>query len=285
MKVKVSAKLNLSLNVYPKSGKYHNIDSIVTSVGMYDTVTVTPRSDKRVTVRGCNGISVRGNSAYIAAKLFAHTFNCGGADISIIKGIPLSSGLGGSSADAAAVIYCMCALYGVDVGGNAVKSVCAQVGSDVNFMLRGGAARMCGKGDDLNFVALPCPMYCVVILFDCGVSSADAYSAWDVLPADKRVYTDNDELLRLLLGGDVNGASLLCGNGLQPAVNLVNDYARNLTEYARDMGINVTMTGSGSAYFVLFGSLRQAKSAAQTLCNGGFNAIVCNCLNCGIVKL
>lgn len=284
MQVKVYAKLNLSLNVYHASGKFHDIDSVVTSVDICDTVTVTPRADKRVTVSGCSGVPVRQNSAYKAAKLFVNAFGSCGVDISICKGIPLSAGLGGSSADAAAVIYCMCALYGADTNDNSVRSVCAQVGSDVNFMLRGGLARMRGKGDDVQFLPY-CPLSCAVVLFDRGVSSAVAYSAWDDLPAQQRVYADNDALVRLLHSGDVKGVSRLCCNGLQPAVERIDGYARAFTKFARGAEIRVAMTGSGSAYFALLSSLRQAQTAAEILRGGGYNARVCCGVPCGIVQL
>ena len=120
MKVKVNAKLNLSLNVYQKVGERHQISSVAVSVNIFDVVQVTKREDSNVTVSGMD-MPLQNNVAYKTAVAFAKTFDTCGVDVIITKGIPMGAGMGGSSADSSAVIYCMCKLFDVDVNSQQIK--------------------------------------------------------------------------------------------------------------------------------------------------------------------
>ncbi|MCM1195408.1 MAG: 4-(cytidine 5'-diphospho)-2-C-methyl-D-erythritol kinase, partial [Firmicutes bacterium] len=146
MKVKSYAKLNLTLNVSGVKNGFHDIDSLVTSVDIYDVVNVDTRNDGRINVEKLKGIRNERNAAYKAADAFIRRFGSFGVDVVIDKGIPFGAGMGGSSADAAAVIYCMCKLFDIEENSDEVQNICAEVGSDVSFMLRGGFGRMRGKG-------------------------------------------------------------------------------------------------------------------------------------------
>ena len=145
MKVKCFAKLNLTLNVFEKRGQFHPIDSIVTSIDIFDEVEVSL----------CKS-GVRADGAAEAALSVADTL-CGqygcGCNIAVKSGIPLGAGLGGSSAQAAAVAYCLASLNGKSVSDQQVKAACALSGSDVNYMLLGGLCRITGKGDEVKTTA------------------------------------------------------------------------------------------------------------------------------------
>ena len=73
MKVKVYAKLNLTLNVFPKVGNFHPLDSVVTSVNIFDVVEVTPRKDKKVKIKGF--LPTAENIAYKTAVAFVKTLD------------------------------------------------------------------------------------------------------------------------------------------------------------------------------------------------------------------
>ena len=96
MKLHAYAKLNLTLNVYGGDGKFHELDSIVTSVDVFDTVIVTPRADDIVTVTGVDGVSPQDNTAWKTAKAFVDGVGTHGVDIVVQKGIPFGAGMGGS---------------------------------------------------------------------------------------------------------------------------------------------------------------------------------------------
>ena len=98
VKVKVFAKLNLTLNVGEKRGEFHPIDSVSTSVDICDVVEVVPRTDSQVNVYGVDNVEQERNTAYKAAVAFRHAFaskTLPGVDIFIKKGILFGAGLGG----------------------------------------------------------------------------------------------------------------------------------------------------------------------------------------------
>ena len=87
IKIKVPAKINLTLDVVGKKTSFHEIKSLVASINLYDVITLEKRSDNIITltVIGDCGCKTEDNTAYKAAKLFQHTFGESGVDITIEK--------------------------------------------------------------------------------------------------------------------------------------------------------------------------------------------------------
>ena len=291
MRVKVYAKLNLTLSVGARQGEFHPIDSVATSIDLYDTVEVLPRADRAINVHGVDNIPTDTNTAYSAACAFVEAFSAPGVDISIQKGIPFGGGLGGSSADAAAVLYCMCRLHGVDVGCGKVREICSKLGCDVTFMLRGGLGRLRGKGDEVEYFALAHPLYFALTTFAQEMSSREVYSSFDRINkysfdkdklqqpfADER----NTELLTLLQQGASKKALQYLYNDLQPAATAINGYAEQYLKLTEAHGLCTVMTGSGSAYYVAFTSRAEAENAVDLLNSQGYSTILCQTVSCGI---
>lgn len=284
MKVKVYAKLNLSLNVYPVRGAFHPIDSVVTSVDVFDAVSVVPTEENGISVT-CNAdIPSMQNSAYCAAVAFRKTFETGGYAIDIKKGIPMGAGMGGSSADAAAVVYCLCKLNNVPLDSPRVHEICADIGSDVNFMLWGGFAHMTGKGDDVQWLSLHAPLYFALTTFSTQISTAQVYSAFDNLP-QKPTFCDNDKLVDMLQRGFFDQARLCFGNNLQPAACSVSCWAQEYLGFCAEHKISCTMTGSGSAFFVPFNTKSEATAFTKWLNCHGFTTQVCRTVPHGIKRM
>lgn len=277
MKVKVYAKLNLSLNVLGMKGEFHVIDSVVTSVDVFDVVEVRKRPDNAVNLAGCSNIPLETNTAYKTACAFMERFGSTGVDITITKNIPMGAGMGGSSADAAAVVYCMCKLFGADIRSPEIKQLCAEVGSDVNYMLHGGLARITGKGDDVEIIRNTEKLHFVVTTFDHANSTAQVYSAFDKLPAQTIV--DNGELISAITTGKTD---LPLINHLQPASASLSNYALAYLAFVKSMGHNTTITGSGSAYFILCKSNSDAEALYDKLNEQGFNSFTCQSVERGI---
>lgn len=281
MKVKVHAKLNLTLNVLGVNGGFHAIDSIATSVNIFDVVTVQPRSDTQVTVSGLPSIADEQNTAYKAACGFIRQFNTLGADIAVEKHIPFGAGMGGSSADAAAVIFALCKLYNVDVNSDKVHALCAAIGSDINYMLHGGLGRMRGKGDDVSFGNLFSPLYFALTTFDTSISTAEVYAQFDRLGAEQ-VFVNNSALIDVLQRGRVASISECFNNHLQAATASLSDYAYSYLQFCGKHSLQCNMTGSGSAYYVAFADEQAAQAAADLLNAHGFKTVVCRSVNTGI---
>lgn len=304
MQVSVYAKLNLTLFVYAREGRYHPIDSLVTSVDVFDEVRVQSRTDSKVLLQCDADIPVEKNSAYRAAVAFQQAFCTPGVEIFVQKGIPIGAGMGGSSADAAAVVYCMSKLFGVDMRSTEVHEMCARLGSDVNFMLQGGFARMQGKGDDLSFATLSQPIYFALTTFGVQLGSAEVYSAYDDLSVELATRPDrsaNVWYAGIISSGLGNAPSdcpksdpisdrwarsghypIVCYNGLQRASMSLNGYAADYIAFTNSMGWNSCMTGSGSAYFVPFAEQKAAEQAVWQLNGKGFETIMCRAVPVGI---
>lgn len=281
MKVKVYAKLNLTLNVLGKRDGFHIIDSVATSVNICDVVTVNPRPDREVAVFGVEQVAPAQNTAYKAAYGFVRQFGTCGVDITIEKGIPFGAGMGGSSADAAAVVYCMCSLFNVDVCSDKVHALCASVGSDVTYMLRGGLGILKGKGDDVTFGNLDSPWYFALTTFDTSVSTAEVYSQFDKLGTEQ-VFVNNSALMEVLQKGKAQDMSECFNNHLQVAAASLSNYADNYLQFCNKQGYVPNMTGSGSAYYVAFVDEQSARNTAELLTANGFNTVVCQSVSNGI---
>lgn len=276
MKVKVYAKLNLTLNVFPKVGNFHPIDSVVTSVNIWDQIEVTPRKDKKVKLKGF--MPTVDNIAYKTAVAFVEQFDTFGVNIDIRKGIPIGAGMGGSSADSAGVIYCMCKLFDIDLQCKQVAKLCESLGSDITFMLKGGIARMQGKGDDVTFGECPFNLYFALTRFSQSMSTADVYNAFDTLPEQRK--TDSEKLFNLLCNGNL--AIELQNNNLQSACQSLSSYAQSYIQCVRDLGYTPNMTGSGSAYYIWCTNQTNAQTVTKLIQQKGFNCAVVHSVPVGV---
>ena len=279
MKVKVFAKINLSLNVVGVMEGYHLLDALTTSVDLFDQVEVSLRHDGNVNVYGMD-IPMQSNVAYKAAQRFFAEFGGSGCDVTITKGIPFSQGVGGSSADASATIYCLAKLTGVDLHHPKIKSVCDAVGSDVFFMLHGGLGLITNRSDVQHLDYVPC--YLCLTTFCHQSDTAKVFSAYDKLSNGSCV--NNAKVVDALKNGCWEVANSLCFNALQQANASLSNYANEYLSFCNANGLKTTMTGSGSAYFILCNSHQHAKNLADSLQEAGFFTVVCQTQPVGIVE-
>lgn len=251
--VKAYAKINLSLDITGSRGGYHAIDSVVASVDLFDAVTARRRDDGRICVKmsgmGCETLPPERNNAVKAANVFATRFSSCGADIDIQKNIPVGAGLGGSSADVAGVLNALAMLYGVN-DYSALKAVADGIGSDCGYMLRGGFARLTGRGERVAPIAGDMTLYIMIALPQDGISTATCYALSDVYPEKRRT---SAAVQSAICGGQLQNLGKSLSNGLYPAAAVINPQVR---EAAADLSLlgaaGVNMTGSGSAVYALF---------------------------------
>jgi 4-diphosphocytidyl-2-C-methyl-D-erythritol kinase len=248
-------KLNLSLRVLGRRPDgYHDLESLVVSLGQpHDVVevfAVPAPGGVQVEVSGVEvGEDVPSdhrNLAFIAAeKLMVRAGRSGhGVRLVLRKHIPAGGGLGGGSADAAAALLAVRRLLDVDIDDAGVLDLAAEVGSDVPFCVRGGAAWMRGRGEVIEPVAVPSGLAFVVAIPPFRLSTPDVYKAWDklggprserVVPAPRRLSPVISELV----------------NDLEPAAEALEPRLvefRNALEAAT--GAPALLAGSGSAYVV-----------------------------------
>lgn len=270
-KVKSYAKINLSLNITGVKDGYHLIDSVVASIDLYDTVCVKPRSDRLINVYmhglGSENIPPEKNNAVKAGEAFVSAFSTKGADIEIYKNIPMGAGLGGSSADAAGVLNALARLYKV-TDRDSLKGLADMLGSDTGYMLRGGFARLAGRGERVFPILSKQRLYMLLFTPKSGVSTAACYRKYDEAPDGTR--NDGETCARGLVVGDFNEICRGVYNALGAPASLLNeDTAEALRAAASFSPSACAVTGSGSAVFAIFESeelCRWAKSRYRGKC-------------------
>jgi len=252
-KVHSYAKLNLTLDVVGKSEGYHMIDSFVCSVDIHDTIIAKKRSDKLISVYmrglGSENIPPEKNNAVKAGERFVSAFGTNGADITILKDIPMGAGLGGSSADAAGAINALAALYGISDKA-ALKELADSLGSDTGYMLTGGFARITGRGERVESFSDDRILNFLLILPKTGVSTPLCYSLFD---EEAPSPPTTEQFISAFNAGALAKMGGLIKNDLAvPAGKINPDVNKALCEAASFSPLGFGVSGSGSGVFALF---------------------------------
>ena len=262
-KVKIPAKINLTLDISGVENGYHVLESLVASVDIFDTVTVKKRKDEILNLQ-FNGmpIGINGNksNAYRAAERFKKEFATGGADIYIERDIPASAGLGGSSADIAGVLLAMQKLYDVKKD---LTFIANELGSDVAYMLKGGYAVMRGRGDKVeNVTGIKRKFYLNIITANQGVSTAESYNGYDRIG---RLYPKNTSAAVKLLKDDdaENFLSVLKNDLFISSAQILPEISKNVDKLKK-YG-TALMTGSGSAVYGIYKTKKERNKAFKAL--------------------
>ena len=259
VKIKVHAKINLTLEIVGIKDGYHMLDSLVASLDMFDLVLLKKRKDKlsAVTMKGLDSDKIPvDNNALKAAEAFSKRFDVTGAEITVHRNIPMGAGLGGSSADIAGVLNGMAKLYGID-DRKAVEQLAEELGSDSKYMLTGGFARMQGRGELLTPLSVHTPLHFLLICPQSTVSAGACYKEYDALVEGRAEKTKDvtENCIRLLQENGVNEVGRYLMNDLfAPAVRLNPDILTAYEEAKSFSPLGVVMTGSGSCVLALFES-------------------------------
>lgn len=277
MKLKANAKINLTLDVVGRrQDGYHLIDSVFQSVSLFDEITVEKGDDISVFCTDST-ICDSSNIAYKAAqKFFEHTGTVGGAVITVQKHIPLASGMGGGSADAAAVIVALDKLYKTNLSQETLCKIGLSVGADVPFCIVGGTARVGGIGEQMS--ALPDMPDCVMLLIKHGakLSTADMYKKIDSCPQTNR-YTQ--KVVSAIQDGDLNG---ICQN-VYNAFSAVCDNTELINNIKTTNPLAVSLSGSGPTVFAIYKDITDADASKAQLLKLGYTPIVATLCKDGII--
>lgn len=256
------AKLNLTLDVLGKrEDGYHDLQSVMQTISIRDDVEIDVGTGKPWKLQcSVEGIPTdERNLAWKAAKIFCEVLgkDPGGLEIRITKRIPSGAGMGGGSADAAAVLRALNRHYGEPLSILALAELGAQVGSDVPFCTLCGTAMVEGRGERLR--RLPDMPDCVFVVCkpEFSVSTPELYKKIDETAIAMR--PDNKAMESALLAGDLE---LIAGNlynvfdPIVTADHLELNYIKSICNTYGAM--NQQMTGSGSAVFAIMPSFEYA---------------------------
>lgn len=253
VRVKSYAKINLTLNITGVSGGYHMLDSLVTTVDLYDSIVIKKRRDSLVSVvmHGCGSENIppEANNAYLAAQAFAEKYSTRGADVIVYKNIPMGLGLGGSSADAAGVLNGLFRLYKIDdLAGK--KLLADSFGSDTRYMLTGGYARLFGRGNEVKPVDGGLKLNLLLLDPREGVSTAQCYKKFD---ETGKIGGNSDIAESAVERGDLKELAANLNNALTAsACALSRGVEKAVAELKEFDPLAVNMTGSGSGVYAIF---------------------------------
>ena len=261
------AKLNLTLDVLGKrEDGYHDLQSVMQTISIRDDVEIDIGTGKPWKLLcSVEGIPTdETNLAWKAAKVYCDAMHKDpdGLEIRILKRIPSEAGMGGGSADAAAVLRALNRHYGEPLSIFALAELGAQVGSDVPFCVLCGTAMVEGRGEKLR--KLPDMPDCIFVVCkpEFSVSTPELYKKIDEVAIAKR--PDNKAMESALYAGDLlKVAHNLC-NVFDPVVteeHLELNYIKSLFHQYGAVGYQ--MTGSGSAVFAIVSEFE----VAAVICN------------------
>lgn len=254
--VRVPAKVNLQLSVGPREANgYHNLVSVFQAVSLFDDVTVTKShegSGVTISVTGeqTHGVPEDGsNLAVKAAHLIAEKFDFDAdVHIEVKKSIPVAGGMAGGSADAAATLVAMDALFKLEATREELLELGSQLGSDVPFMIVGGTAVGTGRGDQLTAALSRGTYHWVFALSSVGLSTPAVYSECDRMRAELEVAAPrvSDALMQALLSGDPAQVGAALSNDLQNPACSLRPALSLVLEVGRDYGaLGAIVSGSG----------------------------------------
>ena len=261
------AKLNLTLDVLGKRDDgYHDLKSVMQTISVRDDVEIDIGTGKPWTLEcSMEGIPCdERNLAWKAARVFFDVTkkDPDGIAIRIIKRIPSGAGMGGGSADAAAVLRALNRHYDNPFSIFALAELGAQVGSDVPFCVVCGTAMVEGRGERLR--KLPDMPDCIFVICkpDFSVSTPELYRKIDEVAIPKR--PDNKAMESALLAGDLGKVCENVFNVFDPVVtqdHLELNYIKSIFNSYGAAAFQ--MTGSGSAVFAIV----QDFEFAAVICN------------------
>ena len=262
--VRAPSKINLTLDVVGvRQDGYHLLESIMQAVDVTDTLTAEKAEDITLDVVGGHPCPVEKNTAYKAAQVFFRdTGICGGVRMTLEKRIPQQAGMGGGSADAAAVLWALDKLYDTRLSAEALCRMGVQVGADVPFCVVGGTAMVTGIGEGIQPLSALPACHIVIAQPAEGISTAEAYAAID--RAESLRHPDHKAALTALSDGDLPALCRQAENVFEQVTALAGVTAiRDTMETFSPLCSR--MTGSGSAVFAVFDDLAAAEACLAAL--------------------
>ena len=279
------AKINWTLDILgARPDGYHLMDMLMQTVSLCDLLWMEEAEDLTLEAvpggadgapRPAAGDSLSSevvrydasNLVYRAALLLRE--RCGvrrGARIRLAKRIPSGAGMGGGSADAAAALKGLNALWGLGLSHAELLSLGLELGADVPFLLTGGLARVGGIGERIQPLA-PAPEVWLVLVQPCeGLSTREVFSAFDRLDPSALRHPDNAAAQDALLRRDLTGLAPAMANVLQAVSEPARPaLAQALRALEAAGAVRAMMTGSGSVVYGAFDRCADAVAARTAL--------------------
>jgi 4-diphosphocytidyl-2-C-methyl-D-erythritol kinase len=285
--VQAPAKVNLFFEVLGRRvDGYHEIETLVSPIGLYDTLVFTDTSDGKVTLTCQKVYGVWGAAAGLldgfpngpenlvvrAVELLRRRAGVDrGASLRLVKRIPTAAGLGGGSSDAAAALMAANVAWNLGQSPGQLAALGADLGSDVPLFFTPGPAVCRGRGERVEPIHGMAPLHLVLVRPPAGLATAAVYRACQV-PREPRSV---QPLLEAMVRGDLAAAGRLLFNRLQSAAETLSPWIARLREaLAQTDCLGHQMSGSGTCYFGLCRHARHARRIARRLRASGIGIAI-----------
>jgi 4-diphosphocytidyl-2-C-methyl-D-erythritol kinase len=296
--VLVPAKLNLFLEVLGKRADgYHELETLMTTVGIYDRLSVAPRDDGQIALacrwrsghdaqtrqllnRDCQSpyepLPPPHTNLVMRAleQLRQRAGESRGLDVWLEKSIPAAAGLGGASADAAAALMAANKAWNLHWSPTRLVQLASELGSDIPFFMSSGQASraaVCrGRGEHIEPAGGVPRLPCVVVRPPTGLSTAQVFKA--CRPASTAVSVE--PLLAALKSGDRRRIGSAMYNRLEDAAVELSPWIARLRHwFAKREVVGHQMSGSGTSYFAICRSQAQAGRVAALARHASLGAV------------
>ena len=264
MKLKSFAKINLFLEVIGKyENNFHIINSIVSRIDLYDEILIKESNELAVSFKGQFGSLIENNNIDLLFKILIQEklIDHAGFIIEIEKNIPVGSGLGGGSSNVATILNFL------EENGYINKErkllISRKIGSDIEFFLEENPALLSGKGEVESRFIIPSNEFVLLIYPQKMLSTKDVYSQSKII--DKKSIFNIDAKNQLLFHEVMSSTSNSLEENAMKICKEIEEIKNILIsdkqcQYAR-------MSGSGSCYYGIYKSEKDAKNAEKDLLN------------------
>jgi 4-diphosphocytidyl-2-C-methyl-D-erythritol kinase len=255
------AKVNLVLQVGPRRADgLHELCSLFASLALADELDIEPADSDEIVCRGVTGP----NLARTAIDAFRGAVgNLPPLRVVVEKRIPVAAGLGGGSADAAAVLRAANEIAGGPLTADELRALGARIGADVPSQVEPRHALVTGAGEHVEPVDLP-DMALVLVPADKGLSTADVYAEADRIPSTRPQL--DPQALRTLAAAPLAALARAMENDLEAAaLSLRPGLTRTLAALREAGALTALISGSGPTAFGVFTSAAEAESAAEAI--------------------
>ena len=276
MMIPAYAKLNWFLQIQGRRPDgYHDLVMLNQRIDLHDDVHLAHDAQISLQLDGTGSSEISGNLAELAARrLAADSGYFSGARIRLVKRIPIGAGLGGGSADAAAVLRGLNKLWKLGLGMDALSQIGLSLGADVPYCLQERPALVSGIGEIVQPVASFSAYWLVLLKPEQGLSTKDVFS--HTRQSDLPPRKDHHAALNALQAGDIAALRAYTTNDLQPAALRLLPQIGELLSLLNEQGALFSqMSGAGSCVYGVFLDEDAARSAYANLKNRSIFSVVC----------
>ena len=265
IKIKSPSKINLCLEVLGKSNKeLHKVKSVTLNLDLSDELLI----EKSDTFEIDSNIDLpfEENIVYQAYELFQKKYGNFGAKVNLVKNIPIDSGLGGGSSNAANFLKGICNLWGIELDSKWLYKTGEKLGSDVNLFFTPGINLLTGTGAKSEKIDVSIDG-AVLIFHNKDKIKNKTKLAYDLLTPYE--YTDgkySDELIQQIMNRPLLLESIECYNVFENYLNkLYPGILETKKNLEQQIGYDLHLSGSGPSLFCLINNKEEAKKIYNTV--------------------